>query len=100
MARKGQVLASVGYPAICKPAAEDASIGIEQRSVVRTARALGARVEAMHDRWDEVVVQRYVDGREVNVGGVAADLPEGWRRQVLSICDAILPRRPAAKTRK
>ena len=22
----------------------------------------------MHERWDEVVVQRYVDGREVNVG--------------------------------
>jgi len=68
LARTGQALASVGYPAICKPAAEDASIGIEQRSVVRTGRALTARVEAMHERWDEVVVQRYVDGREVNVG--------------------------------
>ncbi|MDE3215312.1 MAG: hypothetical protein KGO03_02865, partial [Gemmatimonadota bacterium] len=26
------------------------------------------RVEAMHERWNEVLVQRYVDGREVNVG--------------------------------
>lgn len=66
--RPGQRMPSVGYPAICKPAAEDASIGIEQRSVVRTARALEERVRAMHERWDEVVVQRYVDGREVNVG--------------------------------
>lgn len=65
--RRGR-LASVGYPAICKPAAEDASIGVEQRSVVRTARALVARVEAMLERWDEVLVQRYVEGREVNVG--------------------------------
>ena len=59
---------SVGFPAICKPAAEDASIGVEQRSVVRSNRALHQRVEAMHERWEEVLVQRYVEGREVNVG--------------------------------
>ena len=35
----------VGFPAICKPAAEDASLGVEQRSVVRSARALAARVK-------------------------------------------------------
>jgi D-alanine-D-alanine ligase len=64
----GSPLPSVGFPAICKPAAEDASIGIEQKSVVRNVRSLAARVEAMHTRWDEIVVQRFVDGREVNVG--------------------------------
>jgi D-alanine-D-alanine ligase len=58
----------VGFPAICKPAAEDASLGVEQRSVVRTTRALTARVSAMLERWDEVLVQRYIDGREINVG--------------------------------
>lgn len=66
--RRGGAIPAVGFPAICKPAAEDASIGIEQRSVVRTTRALTERVGAMLERWDEVVVQRYVDGREVNVG--------------------------------
>src|SRR3954468_21868141 len=45
--RRGSRVRSVGYPAIVKPAAEDASIGVEQRSVVRTARKLKARVEAM-----------------------------------------------------
>lgn len=69
IARAGSPLPTgVGFPAICKPAAEDASIGIEQRSVVRSAAELEARVEAMHERWPEVLVQRYVDGREVNVG--------------------------------
>lgn len=66
--RAGGSLPAVGYPAICKPAAEDASLGVEQRSVVRTARALAERLDAMHERWEEVLVQRYIDGREVNVG--------------------------------
>jgi len=68
--RRGSAIPSVGFPAICKPAAEDASIGVEQRSVVRTSRALAERVTNMLDRWDEVLVQRYVEGREVNVGVV------------------------------
>ncbi|MEP6692435.1 MAG: hypothetical protein ABJD07_14840 [Gemmatimonadaceae bacterium] len=66
--RRGGVLPTVGFPAICKPAAEDASVGIEQKSVVRTVKQLADRVEAMHERWDEILVQRFVDGREVNVG--------------------------------
>jgi D-alanine-D-alanine ligase len=66
--RRGGIIPSVGFPSICKPAAEDASIGIEQRSVVRTTRALTERVGAMLERWDEVLVQRFVEGREVNVG--------------------------------
>jgi D-alanine-D-alanine ligase len=68
VATPGTSLPSVGFPAICKPAAEDASVGIEQKSVVRNIRSLAARVEAMHTRWDEIVVQHFVDGREVNVG--------------------------------
>lgn len=66
--RRGMRVRSVGYPAIVKPAAEDASIGVEQRSVVRSARALKERVEAMLQSFDEVIVQRYVEGREINVG--------------------------------
>jgi D-alanine-D-alanine ligase len=66
--RRGGAIPSVGFPAICKPAAEDASIGVEQRSVVRTSRELTERVSSMLERWDEVLVQQYVEGREVNVG--------------------------------
>lgn len=66
--RRGNRIRSVGYPAIVKPAAEDASIGVEQRSVVRTARALKSRVEAMLESFEDVIVQRYVEGRELNVG--------------------------------
>lgn len=66
--RRGSAVPSVGYPAICKPAAEDASIGVEQRSVVLNSRELAERLRIMLERWDEVLVQQYVEGREVNVG--------------------------------
>ncbi|MCR4294466.1 MAG: hypothetical protein NUW21_02955, partial [Elusimicrobia bacterium] len=68
VARPGDEVESVGFPAICKPAAEDASLGIEQRSVVRSMRALKTRVAAMHQIWDAVLIQRFVQGREINVG--------------------------------
>ena len=68
LSRRGATIEPIGFPAICKPAAEDASIGIEQRSVVRSSRALGSRLRQMHECWDEVLVQQFVDGREVNVG--------------------------------
>jgi D-alanine-D-alanine ligase len=89
--RRGGALPSVGYPAICKPAAEDASLGIEQRSVVRNTRQLAERAHAMLESWDEIIVQRYVTGREVNVGLIGdtvlpiaeidfSGMPEGkWR---------------------
>lgn len=91
VARRGEKIVPVGFPAICKPAAEDASVGIEQRSVVRSVRSLNERVTAMLEHWDEILIQRYVDGREVNVGILGgralpiaeidfAGMPEGmWR---------------------
>jgi D-alanine-D-alanine ligase len=68
VARRGGAIPVVEFPAICKPAAEDASIGVEQNSVVRSGRALRRRLAEMHERWEEVMVQRFVAGREVNVG--------------------------------
>jgi len=72
--RRGEEPTSVGFPAICKPAAEDASVGIEQKSVVRSMRALSARVTKMQETWDEILVQRFIHGREVNVGIVGDDV--------------------------
>jgi len=68
VARPGHRMPKVGFPCICKPAAEDASLGVEQRSIVRTRQQLADRLGAMHEIWREVLVQRYVDGREMNVG--------------------------------
>ena len=57
-------------PAIVKPATEDASVGIDQGSVVSSRSALTARVAEMSEQFDEVIVQQYIGGRELAVGFV------------------------------
>lgn len=55
------------YPAIVKPAGEDASLGISQESVVRDAAELAAALERAW-QYGAAVVQEFLSGREFNVG--------------------------------
>jgi D-alanine-D-alanine ligase len=55
------------FPAIVKPAAEDASIGITQSSVARNRRELAKAIDAA-ESFDRVLVQQFIEGREFNVG--------------------------------
>ena len=57
-------------PAIVKPSAEDASVGIDNGAVCTSKRALKKRVALMLEQFEEVLVQEYVAGREFNVGFV------------------------------
>jgi D-alanine-D-alanine ligase len=60
--------AGVPFPAIVKPANEDASVGIDQASVVTTGAALAARVRYVVDRYGPpALVERFVAGREIQV---------------------------------
>ena len=67
---QGKIDEDFPLPAIVKPAAEDASAGVDRGSVVTDRKALRARVAAMTEQYDEVLVQEYVPGREFNVGFV------------------------------
>lgn len=58
----------VRYPLFVKPVREDASIGIGRGAFVRDARALAARCRLVRARYRQpALVERYVDGRELNV---------------------------------
>jgi D-alanine-D-alanine ligase len=57
-------------PAIVKPAAEDASAGLDKGSVCTDRKTLRSRVAAMTEQFDDVLVQQYIAGREFNVGFV------------------------------
>jgi D-alanine-D-alanine ligase len=68
----GRIPDDFPLPAIVKPAAEDASAGLDRASVVTDKKTLRARVAAMTEQFDEVLVQQYIAGREFNVGFVGA----------------------------
>lgn len=58
----------VGYPAIVKPADEDASVGVDQEAVVTSDAELRARVRYVMEQYGPpVLVERYVAGRELQV---------------------------------
>ena len=70
LAERGQPLAWRAFPAIVKPAAEDASLGIDSHSVAHDLAELEAARERGHRTWDRLLVQSYVEGREFNLAVV------------------------------
>jgi D-alanine-D-alanine ligase len=70
LAQANKIPAEFPLPAIVKPAAEDASVGIDNGAVCTSKRALKKRVAHMLEQFEEVLVQQYVAGREFNVGFV------------------------------
>jgi D-alanine-D-alanine ligase len=58
-------------PLFVKPAAEDASLGIDHDSVVSDWPATRRQATAIVDRFGAALIERYIDGREFNVGVVA-----------------------------
>ncbi|MFO0878000.1 MAG: hypothetical protein U0840_11655 [Gemmataceae bacterium] len=56
------------FPVIVKPAAQDASVGVEQASVVKDLAALNARVAHVLEQFGgPVLVEEFVFGRELTV---------------------------------
>jgi D-alanine-D-alanine ligase len=92
VSRRGEPLAWRRFPAIVKPAAEDASLGIDAQSVVQDASELETARERAHQSFERVLVQRFVDGREFNLAIVGDEvlppaeiawmLPDGLPRVV------------------
>ncbi len=70
LAQDGKIADDFPLPAIIKPAAEDASAGLDRGSVVTDRKMLRAKLAAMTEQFDEVFIQEYIPGREFNVGFV------------------------------
>lgn len=59
------------WPVIVKPGGKDASVGIDQGSVVSDQEALARRVAFLLERYGPpVLVEQFIAGRELNVGVV------------------------------
>lgn len=63
-------------PVLVKPESEDASLGIDQDSVVVSPSDLPARVETLREaHGPNVLIERYLPGAEYNVGVIALPAP-------------------------
>jgi len=65
------------YPLIIKPAREDASAGVDERSVVYDRAELLAQLERVFAEFDPpILVEEFIEGREFHVGIVGNEEPE------------------------
>jgi len=56
----------IQFPVIVKPAAEDASKGIDASSVVKSVKELLERIEYIHNEFDSpALLEEYIEGREI-----------------------------------
>jgi D-alanine-D-alanine ligase len=79
-------------PSIVKPEAEDASLGIDQGSVVSTPEALATRVARVRELYGpRVLVEAYLQGPELNVGLLALPEPEA-----LAVAEVVYQMPPGA----
>jgi D-alanine-D-alanine ligase len=66
----------LSFPVIVKPAREDGSIGIEFDAVVNSIRELMERIDWLHANFNSpVLIEEYVEGRELYVGVLGNDKP-------------------------
>lgn len=64
------------YPLIVKPAREDASSGVDKDSVVYNFEQLNERIKkTFDDYWPPVLVEEYIEGRELHVSVLGNDPP-------------------------
>lgn len=73
------------YPLIVKPLALDASAGISRASIVRDYDQLRARVEYIHDKFGNAIVEEFIEGRELYV----SVLGNGSKARLLPILELI-----------
>lgn len=83
------------FPAIVKPVAEDASLGINSNSVCRDAEQIERQVAYVHHIYHQgALIEQYIDGREFNVGVLGGADPH-----VLPISEIDFSRMPADEPR-
>ncbi len=68
-------LKALRFPLIVKPRFEDASIGIDQESILREENELRRRLPEFHNRLGSLILEEFITGREFNISLFGYPLP-------------------------
>jgi D-alanine-D-alanine ligase len=67
-AKSARYVHNLNYPLLVKPAFEDASVGIENESIVNNSQQLRKRIEHVLKQFQQpALVEEFIEGRELNV---------------------------------
>lgn len=69
-------LSALRFPVLVKPRLEDGSIGIDQESVFRDEPSLRSALPGFLNRFGDVLVEEYIEGREFNISLIGFPEPE------------------------
>lgn len=69
-------LLDMALPAIIKPRLEDASIGIDQESIVFSRQELVAKIPDFYRQYGPLLLEQFIDGREFNVSLFGSPEPQ------------------------
>ena len=65
------------FPVFIKPLNQDASIGIDNKSIVHNIKELMERISYIHTEFETpALIEEYIEGREIYVGVLGNDKPE------------------------
>lgn len=64
------------FPVILKPQFQDASIGIDQESVIDQAHHLAVVLPRFYGQFGPILVEEYIDGREFNISVIGNTVPQ------------------------
>ncbi len=69
----------VEFPVIVKPVREDGSVGIGFKALVGSIKDLMERIDELHSDFDHpVLIEQYIDGREIYVGVMGNEKPAAF----------------------
>jgi D-alanine-D-alanine ligase len=69
----------IDFPVIVKPVREDGSIGIGFRALAESIKDLMERIDELHAKFNHpVLIEQYIDGREIYVGVIGNAAPQAF----------------------
>ena len=73
---KDRLLSGLRFPLIIKPLLEDASLGIDNDAYIPDEKTLKQQVQKVHQGYGPVLVEEYIEGRELNVSILGNNKPQ------------------------